>query len=298
MSQFESLADAAEALAAANAEGDAPTQETPGTSEQPIEQQTTEQVEATEGTTAESDSFTKVDLASLTDGLAPEAAQAVEAAYKSFQSDYTRKMQEASPYRKLADEFGGNLDDLRQSVEFVQNLRTDPDFAVRVHQELSSALQDAGLTEAEANEVAAQELADSDDFGEFDLEDPRDAALQELLEFKQELEAREEERRIEQQIQRAEMAIRQANPDYTDGDMDRIVQLAFAYGGDLFRAEKDFAAMREAWLSNYLDGKGSVESTTPVPTSPTPHAQQPESFETLDDAHKAARRHLAELLAN
>src|SRR5690349_20437400 len=78
------------------------------------------------------DSFTKLDPNALPPELRPY--------YTSLQADYTRKMQEAAPYRQLAGDLGLEPGDLRQAAELYSALQ-DPNQLVQFHGELSAALE-------------------------------------------------------------------------------------------------------------------------------------------------------------
>ncbi|MGE5596439.1 MAG: hypothetical protein ACM3S1_10455, partial [Hyphomicrobiales bacterium] len=107
--------------------------------------------QTTEGTTPAGDSFTKLDPNSLPPELRPF--------YTSMQADYTRKMQEAAPFRQLADEVGLDPDGLRQAAELYSALQ-DPQALVEFHTELTNALMAEGLTHAEATAAATQHIGD------------------------------------------------------------------------------------------------------------------------------------------
>ena len=70
------------------------------------------------------ESFTNVDPNTL-----PPELQGI---YKNLQGDYTRKMQEVSPWRKTVEQFGGMTpEQLRQQVEFAQYVQ-NPEYTPKV----------------------------------------------------------------------------------------------------------------------------------------------------------------------
>lgn len=247
--------------------------------------------EVVEGTTG-SDSFTRTDLAALVEGLDDVSRERVERAYKAFQGDYTREKQSLAEQRKA---FEGIEDPgaAREALQFVEQLQNDPQYALAVHSALSEELQRAGLTPAQANAAAAQQM---DDFSSGDVWEGEDdygvvppEVLNELNELKQWRQTMEQERAAQQweaELNRQTMAIRQSNPQYTDADMDSIYQLAWSTEGDLFKAQAAYDNIIQANIGRYLDQKGQVPGGE---ASSTGHAEQPRSFSSVEDAHKAAR---------
>lgn len=219
--------------------------------------------------------------------------------FDGMQKSYTERMQETAPLRKAVDSFGG-IDQVQDALGFVEALQ-DPQNLVQLHSELSGYLQENGLTREEADDEAAravQEQAhtqpDDEDFG---FDDPRDQAVQrELEELRQWREQIEEERlqaQVELQLERAESAIRNANPSYGDDDIERIYRLSYAFGGDLNAAQNTYEEDRKALLSSYLQSKESVPVSTAPPTA-AGGGQESDSFgSSFEDAHSYAKRVLA-----
>lgn len=109
---FESEAQAAEALAAANS----------GAEQAPVETPTDTQVDT--GATHE-DSFTSIDPSVLPAEL--------QNTYKQMQADYTRKAQEIAPYRKL----GATPEEAQQALAAVESLK-NPEIQRQLFEELSN----------------------------------------------------------------------------------------------------------------------------------------------------------------
>jgi hypothetical protein len=242
---------------------------------------------------AATDSFTKTDLNSLLAGVTdPAARQSIEAAYKAFQGDYTRNMQTIAPWRELA-ESGADPAIAAQSLEFVQALETDPDFVRAVHGQLSQALQAAGLTPAQASDEAARQIESTltEDGGD---ESPLQREVAELRAWREDMEAQQVQHTMMAELQRAEMAIRQTNPTYTDGDVERIYELAFAHGGDLHAASQSYEALRQSFISGYIDNKGAAVEGAPSAAVPVAAASSDEPVDMTDwkVASKAAREFL------
>jgi hypothetical protein len=241
------------------------------------------------------DSFTKTDLNSLLEGVTdPNARAAIEAAYKGFQGDYTRNMQQIAPYRQLA-EAGVDPALAIQSLEFVQALETDPQFVQAVHAQLSQALESAGLTPAQASDEAARQIQSGEAFQDPDGEDsPIAREVAELREWKEQMEAAQVQNTMMAELQRSEMAIRQANPTYSDADVERIYELAFAHGGVLSAAQQSYVALRQTFLTGYVDQKGAAAAAAPSAAVPVAAAssEEPPDMKDWKVASAAAREFL------
>lgn len=236
------------------------------------------------------DSFTKTDLNSLLEGVTdPAARQAIEAAYKSFQGDYTRNMQQIAPWRQFA-EAGIDPAVAAQSLEFVQALETDPEFVQAVHKQLSQALESAGLTAQQASDEAARQIQSGEAFQD-GADDSLSREVAELRQWKEEMEAAQVQQGLMAEIQRSEMAIRQANPHYTDQDIEKVYELAFAHGGDLSAAAQSYEGLRQQFISAYVDQKGAANAVTPSAAVPVAAASSEEPPDMTDwkTASAAAR---------
>lgn len=286
MSDFDTDAVARQALEA-HFDSEGSTEQAPNQPES-----VTSEVEQSQRAT-ESDTFTSIDPNSL----APE----LQVLYKQMQGDYTRKTQGVAQRERELNAFGG-VDEVRNAVEFVHALR-DPDNLVQLHGELSEYLQANGLSRAEADAVATEEVnrqANSNNEEEWGYSDPEDDIRRELQELKnqnQELltwrQQEEEQRQLaqfEQDIARKEAYIRNNNPTYQQGDIDRIYMLSYAFGGDLIQAQAAYEDQRREWATQYRDSKSSVPASL-SPITPDGGAQAPESFgRDLDAAHDYAKR--------
>lgn len=246
--------------------------------------------------TEQSDTFTNIDPSTL----APE----LQSIYKQMQGDYTRKTQSVAEREREIATFG-DLNEVRNAVEFANALR-DPQNLVQLHGELSEYLQSQGLTPAQADAAATQEIksAQSDEGWEFS--DPDDDIRRELQELKaqnQDLMSwreKEEEQRlyasIEQDVARKEAHIRNEHPEYGEQDINDIYVMSYAFGGDLMEAQRAYEAQRQRFAASYMQSKANVPSSL-GPITPDSGAQVPEGFgRDLDAAHDyAKRRALAEL---
>lgn len=273
---FESDAAAAEALASA-AQADAGSVETPSFEQAPAADQTQNAVEA--GTNQSSESFTAIDINSLPEEVRTYAEQL----HRQLQGDYTRKTQEAAPWRKIGQDFGISPDEAQQALGFVQSLR-DPEVQRELYTRLSEQFD--GSADAEQLPFGADESG---------YVDPRDRQLQELQTRLERFEQQQAYAAADAELARAETVIRQSNPDFQDADMERIQRIALSMGGDIMAATESYKGWQQEMLSSYLQRKG-----TPTPGGMslpgTGHAETPTSFESLDDPNMKAA--IASLLAN
>lgn len=293
--EYSSLGDAAAALSAASAAPE------PAQVPEPVEQPGTSPDVATpegqtvvEGTTvSETDSFTKTDLNSLLEGVTdPVTRDRIEAAYRGFQGDYTRSKQQIAEDRKLFE--GIDPERARASLQFVDSLENDPDFAVRVHQELTNALVGQGYSPDEASAAAAGALDESFDDGQTSA---LAKEVNDLKSWKQNFEQEQRANAMASRIQSQEFAIRQANPDLEQSEIDTIYQLAFApdIGGDLTKAADAYLGWKNNTIAQYLNSKTEVPAAAPPVTG---HSEEPiEAPTDMKSAGRAAREYLERSLA-
>jgi hypothetical protein len=275
------FANESEALDAATAAFMGENAETPQSVTPPsVESQETQ---GDAGASSEETSFTQINPEDLPDEL--------KHIYKSMQADYTRKTQEAAPYRRLA-EAGVDPNDAIQSVQFLYELNNNPEFQQAVYDRLAAQYQAQGASPQEAAQQAAADVSNA--VAEDDDLDLLPPSVREKLSRIDEIDAwvrqQEEERellQLEAQLTNQEMAIRQANPEYTEGDLDWIRRLGFAHGGDLMAAADSFKTLKQELVSGYVNQKTSVNTQTSA-TPATGHSETPTKFESLEEAHAAA----------
>ena len=263
-------------------------------------------------------SFTHIDDSTLT----PELLQLK----RSLQADYTRKTQEAAPWRKLGGELGvESPDDFRAALQVYTQLQ-DPRNWPAITQELSTYMQQMGMSPQQAQVEAANQLAQFApdtpvDPGEFDdgsgyvhpqLLQAMQSQQQQIQQLTQHILGQEQQRQAEAQWQnvamnltRMEGSIRAANPHYNDGDVEAIYNL-LGQDGDLHAAQQRYESLIGGRLASYLAGKEGAMATTPSPTGgglvhtegsqPAP-GRDPnlDSQANFDNAHRAAMAHIAEL---
>jgi hypothetical protein len=266
----------------------------------------------------EEPTFTHIDPSTLS----PELQQL----HRSLQADYTRKTQEAAPWRKLGQELGvENPEDFRAALEVYNQLR-DPRNWPAITQELTGYMQQMGMTPQQAQVAAAesvmqfapdtvQPLVDPGEFEDFgvppQLLQAVQAQQQQLAQLTNYITQQEQQRQAEAQFQtvaqhltRMENQIREANPHYTDGDVEAIYNL-MGNDGNLFAAQQKYESLLGSRLSSYLQGKGQAHETTPHPvqggltqTAQPPAYTDPNAGDPtarFDMGHRAAMAHIREL---
>lgn len=312
---FENMEQAAAALAEAvsSPEGSsAPVeaaQETQPAANQPVVEPTT--ISPTEGvqepqTTPEEEGLLasrNIDLSEL-DDTSREWLQARE---REMQSVMTQRTQEAAEARRQAEE----------ATQFIQELNTNPFFAQQIVQNLSQQLQAAGFSPAQADaqalaqtqQVASQGQPDpnAQQYDEYGFED--DPYLSEIQKVAQRqdridamLQAQAENTRIaslEAQLNNQAAYIQSQNPDIGDADMGKIINMAYAHGGDLVAAAEEYKAIKEAAVQDWISRKGSAPGPSTPPAGGSAQAP-PQKFEGLHDPRleQAALQRLNSVLGN
>lgn len=220
--------------------------------------------------------------------------------WNQLQAAFTQKTQDLAEQRRAVEQFG-DPETLADAVELYERI-SDPSNWSQLAQELSEAMQEAGMSPAAANALAAEEVQlqaqQPDPLAGLDLTDPelaplvqslkvqsdRSAALEArlaALDLDQTTRAQYEEAEREQQahamnVQKQLVAIAQANPTYDQSDMEDIVKLAPFYNDDFFQAQVAYEATVARRLARYYDGKqrsltpavqppGTPGDSTPVP---------------------------------
>lgn len=225
----------------------------------------TEQVEA--ATEAEApDSFTGLDPNSLPEELQPF--------YKSMQSDYTRKQQQAAPWRQLGEELGvDSPDSIREAVELYTFLQ-DENNVRALYNELNQAFG-GGQDPAASAAPATVPGYEGESFEE--LENPQLAELRnELTQLKSSLQQRDaaaQEEAVRWQLMgemnRQEAVIKEQHPDWGDDEWNALWGLSVAFDGNLMDAATHLDAAANARVTRLLNGKAAV-AETPGLTPPAP----------------------------
>jgi len=246
----------------------------------------------------EEDFIPRADLESLLEGLEGDARERVVTAYKSFQRLSTKQSQANAELRRAFE--GVDPAEARQAYEF------DPQFAMQVHQELSAALEQAGMSPAAASREATRQIEETTTEGErYDLSEYEDNPfVQELNELKQWRAAQEAEKAerarteaMDRQIREIEedvAKLRRDNPSMDDDDMDVIYKIAASTGGDVFAAKEYFDGVRDRLVTDYVAKKKSAPRSAGG-SGGAPHSEAPVEITGIDQAHLLAverARHL------
>lgn len=253
---LESIGDAVEG-AATPVETVTPTNQTTQETEATPEGQATTEEAATDA----SDSFTKLDPNAIPEELQPY--------YKSLLADYTRKTQEASPWRKLGEDLGvSSPDEFKQAAELYTYLQDENNvrtFAQALNERL-------GL--GQGPEASATETTAADEFT--DLDDPAVAAIRaELNSVKEMLAERDAVQQQEAlrwallgEMNRQEAIVKESHPDWGDSEGENVSDewkavwnLAPTFGGDVVQAAAIVEAVQNAANVRLLNGKATAAST-------------------------------------
>ena len=223
----------------------------------------------------EAESFTGFDPTVL-----PEDMQQV---YKSMQADYTRKTQEIAELRRNYESFseaGVDADTALQAVGFLQALNEDPDFAMEVARTIQ---QNAGTPDVSQT---VESVTPSNVEGYESLPPALQQELAQMREFREEMLTMQAQQETIAELEAMEQTIKTTNPDYTDDDLEAIYNLAYSTDGDLIAAQEMYHGIQQRMLSSYLQSKQAPVGATPAPAAPS--SVPGRSFNSLDDAHKAA----------
>lgn len=267
--------------------------------------------EADTDSDADFGSFTAIDASTLT----PEQQQM----QRSLQADYTRKMQEAAPWRKLAEESGiSSPDEFKQAAEVFQRLQ-DPRNWPTIHGELTEYMQQYGMTPAQAQAAASDQLMnlapdtppepDYSGFNPAEADPSIGPLMQQIQNLSNQVASMQQattQERTQQQQQAQWNAAAQAltaqenkilaqNPHYGEDEITAIYNL-MGTDGNLAAAQQRFESMIGAQVSKYIAGKQSAADGTPVPAGgggviPAPAARPL----TREEGHRAAMAHVAAL---
>jgi hypothetical protein len=196
--------------------------------------------------------------------LPPEAQQYVTQRERQMQADYTRKTQELATQRQEAE----------QAMQFIQALNSDPNFAAQVVNHLSNAYA--------FNEAQTQEEYGYDEYGNPVEPDPYMSKITELEQWKNGLESQIQQQQAEAQIHYQLSELRSQNPSWTDDDLNDVLRLGFATGGNLHQAAELYKGVNQRTISRYVEQKSSV--TAPAPVSSSTHGHIPEEgFHNIND---------------
>lgn len=251
------------------------------------------------------------------DQLPPE----LQPGWRQLQGAFTKKTQEmAEERRQLEAQLAslGDTEQVQQALELYTAIQ-DPRNWAQLHTELSEAMQAHGMTPAQADKAATEALTQPAVPETPDLagltDDPELAPLVQSLKAQQQrLEAFEMQQQQAMMQRQAEMeqqaivyelmnqvsAIREANPSYSDEDIDGILELSSFYNGDVVAAQQRYEQDFQRRMGRYLAGKQAASDIAPsVPPGGSPAASTPVEphEETLDEVEEWAVEHLRQLQA-
>jgi len=230
---------------------------------------------------------------------------------KQLQAAFTQKTQALAERSKQIEALG-DLEVIQEAVDFANRIN-DPANWVQLHAELTTAMQQYGLSPADASAAAAEamgaqpvESPAAQALNLDEIDDPELAPLAQMLRDQQaQIEAlkneREEERQTAQaeyerqaflgELQRQENAIRGAHPDWDDEKILTVYQMSSFFNGNLTQAAERLEGILAAERALYLSNKESVATNLGTQVPPrgagTP-SQRVEHPETIKDAEAEA----------
>lgn len=239
---------------------------------------------------------------------------------KSLHGDYTRKTQEAAPWRKLGNELGlENPEDFRAAAELYTQLQ-DPSNWPRFQSEITQYMQSYGMSPQQAQIEAANrvaEMAPADDWqtefegdggsGNAQIMQMLQAQQAQIAQLTQGITQREQQaevmrrqQAIAESLTRQEAAIQDARksqglPEYGEAALETIYS-HLGQDGDLMAAESKFQSVLAQELAHYIQAKSSAQEVTPAPVAGgNVQATEPPKPMSWEEAHKAAMAHVEQL---
>lgn len=288
---------------------------TEGTQDEVLDQPAGTEDASHEGSSVEKgESFTDIDPNEAPEG--DITSEWLQERYKQMQADYTRKTQQIAQLRQQYEPLVqlGNPEELQEAIE-LRSMLQDPRNWVELHRDLTSQLRDMGYTPQEAHEAATDALNNEakPQTPPLDLSildnDPELAPLKQYVEglrtdvesvkgefneWRQAQEAQAMEMAIVGEIQRSVNAIRQSRPDYSDGDIDAIFELASYHDGDMFAAQKRYDQIFADRMNRWMASKQSPSSMSPLPGAATV-TQKDDAPKSWEEARARALEFAAEL---
>lgn len=192
----------------------------------------------------------KIDLT----GLPEEQQVFLRQREREMQAQMTRRLQESTDARREAE----------QSLAFINALNSDPNFAFQVLNQIQGNLAAAGY-----EFDSAESWEDQDEYGLGD-QGPDPYVQQELAALRAQNEQIEQyfvEQQLASQLDAQLSQIKASHPEYGDAEMQAIIDMGYATGGNLIAAADQFAAVNDAVISRYLSNKASVNTPSPLPNT-------------------------------
>lgn len=240
---------------------------------------------------------------------------------KQLQAAFTQKTQMLAEERKQFEALGDPTA-VQQAVELYHRI-ADPNNWGQLYSELTTAMQQAGMTLPQAQAAAAEAMTNAAaeqqaplPQGFEDLDPELHPLVQQLQETQARLDAfeqrasqeaanREAERQhilLLNELTRQEQVVRESHPNWGDDKIEAVYEMSSFYGGNLTQAAARLDQLLSAERELYLSQKGAamMESTrTPAPNSAATQTQRVSEPQTLKEAEAEAtdffRARLADL---
>lgn len=192
------------------------------------------------------------------ESLDPTARDWLQAREREMQGAFTRKTQELAAEKAQAQE----------AVQFLNELNSNPEFALEVHGRLASELERLGYSAAQASAGAAAQLEDAG-YGTQE-DDPYLAEINELKAWRNTQEQRIREAEVASRIDRETAVLQSQNPTWTEDDFATVYGLALSLGGNLGAAADAYKGVTQRAVERYIGQKDSVPAAarnTALPNS-------------------------------
>jgi len=183
-------------------------------------------------------------------GLPEEAQIFLRAREREMQADYTQKTQAAAAQRAEAE----------QAMQFIQALNSDPQFALQAYQTLEAQLAQQGYLQAQEPEEQY------DEYGQPVGPDPYEEKIAELEQWRDQMQDEWQTANLSAHLDRQISVIQSQHPDWTQEDMQSVIDLGFATNGDLMAASAQYQAVQDQVLARYLSSKSSVNTPAALPS--------------------------------
>jgi hypothetical protein len=257
------------------------------------------------------------DSPSLFDGTAVNPDELIaqhpelEPFVKQLTATFTRKTQGVAEQRKELEALG-SVEDLQQAAQLYQRM-SDPSNWPEIHARLTEALEEQGLTPAQASVEAARQMGAEQPSPEELPDDPElqpfvkelQAQRAELAQLRAERNAEVQQAAAERErqsmindLQAAETAIRQANDNYEQQDIDMVYKLGSFHEADLHKSQADLEEYVQGRIARYIASKQTPTSVAPAPAHAANSTTVPSNDRSLEDVAAESTEYLRGLVAS
>lgn len=244
-----------------------------------VENTSAETAPVEQGTTAQPDSHTDIDLSALS----PEYQAAFEKlrAEGMMRADYTQKTQALAEERRQLEALG-DFAALQEARQLAATLQSDP-------QAFYKRLGDHLGVQATATDDYEEEPTG------FQIPPELQRELDETRQWRSQMQEQQRLAEAAEAFNNNLNQIREGHPEYKERDLDRVSAFGFATGGNLVAANDLYQEMRREIISEFIASKEAVPTSVTVPAGGATHAEVPRQVSSWDEAKKIARETIANL---